>query len=398
MNELKGGKRMKKIMTFAGCFLMILLCNSISACTVFNYTQNNNTLVGRNMDWNTEENYIIFFPSEGENFGRVYFGWGSYPSWYMGGMNDQGVMFAYLQAPYLEVKNSVNKPVYEGNYGNLMEKCMEECSSLSDVLVIFDQYNLQFLERGQIMVVDREGNSAIIGGDDITMKKGSYQVVTNFRPSNPQLGGYPCWRYTTAKIMLKQMNDLSIDYFTQICNQTHEEGTYPTIWSIVYDLHNYNIHLFHYHDYNHVIIFNLMQELEQGEHIYSIPSLFEPDNNLPPYKPNKPLGETSGISGREYHYTSLSTDPNGNDIYFQWDWGDEIGEWIGPINSEFKINTPHSWDNENEFEIRVRTKDIYGAESEWSDPLEVSMPKSINIFNPWLFRLIQRFPILDYFL
>ncbi|GAH23107.1 unnamed protein product, partial [marine sediment metagenome] len=31
-----------------------------------------------------------------------------------------------LAAPFLSVTNSLLKPVYRGNYGNLMEKCMEE--------------------------------------------------------------------------------------------------------------------------------------------------------------------------------------------------------------------------------------------------------------------------------
>jgi len=119
----------------------------------------------------------------------------------------------------------------------------------------------------------------------------------------------------------------------------------------------------------------LIQELERGEHVYSIQSLFEPDNNLPPYKPSKPLGETIGRSGREYSYTSSSTDPNGNDLYFQWDWGDEISEWIGPVDSEYNITITHTWNNKDEFEIRVRAKDIYGEKSPWSDPLTVSMSK-----------------------
>ena len=40
---------------------------------------------------------------------------------------------------------------------------------------------------------------------------------------------------------------------------------------------------------------------------------------------------------------------------------------------------------------------MYGAEGEWSDPLIVSMPKKREIidFNAWIFRLIQRFPILE---
>jgi hypothetical protein len=60
------------------------------------------------------------------------------------------------------------------------------------------------------------------------------------------------------------------------------------------------------------------------------------------------------------------------------------------------IKSPHNWTERGIYNIKVKARDMYGAESEWSEPLVVSMPKnkSIDIFNPWLFRLIQRFPIL----
>ena len=97
--------------------IIVPFSNSISACTVFNATVDNATIAGRNMDWYTRENFVAFLPSNEEKYGRVYFGWNNYPSWYQGGMNDQGVMFAYLAAPYLRVTDSIFKPIYYGNYG-----------------------------------------------------------------------------------------------------------------------------------------------------------------------------------------------------------------------------------------------------------------------------------------
>jgi|GEM_PF-6807120 len=42
----------------------------------------------------------------------------------------------------------------------------------------------------------------------------------------------------------------------------------------------------------------------------------------------------------------------------------------------------------------VKAKDVHGEESPWSDPLAISMPKNKAI-NPFLERLIERFPILE---
>jgi hypothetical protein len=394
---------MNKIIITILIFLLIFSSVTIKACTVFNGTNEGITLVGRNMDWYTQENYVAFLPSEEGKFGRVYFGWNEFPSWYQGGMNSQGVMFAYLSAPYLSATNSLLKPVYRGNYGNLMEKCMEECSSVEDVTDVFDQYNLYFLENCHVMVVDSNGDSVIIGGDDITNKDEDFQVVTNFRPNNPSLGGYPCWRYDKAYEMLEGMTFISVDYFTEILSETHMEGDYPTQWSIVYDLVEYNIHLYHFHDFRNVITFNLNEELEIGEHVYSIPALFESSDNQPPNTPINLDGPFIGKIGSEYIFTcSATNDPDNepDELYYLFDWGDNSDSgWIKPLISSI-VSAPHIWNVNGNFEVMVKSKDIYGAESEWSDPLVVSMSKtiSINDFNPWILRLFQQFPILEFLL
>ena len=388
---------MKNIILTVLVSLAIIGSGSVSACTVFNATIDGLTLAGRNMDWYTQENFIAFLPPEEGKFGRVYFGWNSFPSWYQGGMNTQGVMFAYLAAPYLRVTDSLDKPIYRGNYGNLMEKCMEECSSVDEVIDVFNQFNLRFLENCQIMVVDRNGDSVIIEGDDITIKDGIFQVVTNFRPSHLLLGGYPCWRYNKAFEMLEGMSNYSIEYFSEILNATHQEGNYPTQWSIVYDLNKYLIYLYHFHDFNNVIIFNLFDELEVGEHIYSIPSLFEPIDNLPPVKPSMPSGPISGKAGTFYSYSSSTTDPDGDQVWYKWDWGDETSGWDGPYDSDDTVTASHIWDEKGDYIIKVKAKDVHGEESPWSDPLPITMPKNkaINPFILFFERLIERFPILE---
>ena len=71
--------------------------------------------------------------------------------------------------------------------------------------------------------------------------------------------------------------------------------------------------------------------------------------------------------------------------------------WLGPFDSGCEINVTHIWDVEGDYEIRVKAKDTCDAESEWSDPLVVSMPKNkaFNlIFLQFLGRFMGRFPLL----
>jgi hypothetical protein len=40
-----------------------------------------------------------------------------------------------------------------------------------------------------------------------------------------------------------------------------------------------------------------------------------------------------------------------------------------------------SWTSKGTYEIKVKAQDEYGEESEWSDPLTVSMPRNKGIHN-----------------
>ncbi|MCD6108537.1 MAG: hypothetical protein J7J89_03585, partial [Thermoplasmata archaeon] len=62
------------------------------------------------------------------------------------------------------------------------------------------------------------------------------------------------------------------------------------------------------------------------------------------------------------------------------DWGDGTNSgWLGPYNSGETVEASHSWSEKGEYSIKVKAKDINGLESEWSDPLVISMPLSIKI-------------------
>lgn len=120
----------------------------------------------------------------------------------------------------------------------------------------------------------------------------------------------------------------------------------------------------------------------------------------PPFKPTI-NGPINGKVGEEYNFTAVTNDPDDDKIYYIFDWGDDSDTgWFGPFNSGENVSYSHIWSVRGDYEIKVKAKDIYGIQSEWSDPLTVSMPRSrsIDIFNPWLIRLIQRFLILEFLL
>jgi hypothetical protein len=97
----------------------------------------------------------------------------------------------------------------------------------------------------------------------------------------------------------------------------------------------------------------------------------------PPQKPTRPTGTVSGEIRQLYVYTTSTIEPNGEQIYYLFDWGDDTTmNWIGPYESGEEVNAQHSWSMKGNYEIKVKAKDEHGAESPWSDPLAVSMPKT----------------------
>jgi len=118
-------------------------------------------------------------------------------------------------------------------------------------------------------------------------------------------------------------------------------------------------------------------------------------NNDPPNKPSKPSGKINGKIDEEYIYTTSTTDPDGDDVFYLFDWGNGITSFIlGPYESGAECNASGIWFEEGSYEIKVRSIDEYGAESEWSDPLSISMPKNKPYINITFLNFLENHPHL----
>ena len=122
-------------------------------------------------------------------------------------------------------------------------------------------------------------------------------------------------------------------------------------------------------------------------------------------KSARPSGLTSGKIRTTYTYSTYTTDPDGDELYYMFDWSDgTYSTWFGPYDSEDIAEASHEWTKKGNYEIRAIAKDENGVFSNWSDPLSVSMPKN-KAFNfnfnllSWLFeRYPNAFPILRHML
>lgn len=90
--------------------------------------------------------------------------------------------------------------------------------------------------------------------------------------------------------------------------------------------------------------------------------------NRPPQKPGVPQGPSQGKAGVNYTFSTSTTDPDGDSIYYQWNWGDEMSAWFGPYPSGQVVNATHKWQTVGDYFIMVNAKDSQQLESGWSNP------------------------------
>lgn len=116
--------------------------------------------------------------------------------------------------------------------------------------------------------------------------------------------------------------------------------------------------------------------------------------NAPPDAPDI-NGPNSGDAEKEYEFSFVSEDPEGNSLLYYIKWGDDtIDDWFGPFESGEKVNVSHNWSTKGRFVIKARAKTINGLMGSWGE-FEVLIPRykiSINFLFQWF---LEKFPILS---
>jgi len=84
-------------------------------------------------------------------------------------------------------------------------------------------------------------------------------------------------------------------------------------------------------------------------------------------------GPISGTAGTTYDYTFVATDPDGDQIKYIIDWGDDTTDTTEFYDSGVTATVSHSWDTTGTYTIKAKAVDEHDAESDWGT-LEVTMP------------------------
>jgi outer membrane protein assembly factor BamB len=97
-------------------------------------------------------------------------------------------------------------------------------------------------------------------------------------------------------------------------------------------------------------------------------------NNYPPLKPTV-QGPSDGLVGKTYTFTAVTTDPDNDQISYDFNWGDGHHDVSVFTNSGTPASMSHIWTIKGSYEIKVTVKDIYGQPNQ-SDakPIVIKAP------------------------
>lgn len=97
-------------------------------------------------------------------------------------------------------------------------------------------------------------------------------------------------------------------------------------------------------------------------------------------------GTLYGRPGVNYTFCITITDPELDNIFCLWDWGDGTNSgWLGPYLSGDEICATHAWTHDGQYIVKVKCKDESGQESAWSVPFLVKIDgtaPNLEIFKP----------------
>jgi hypothetical protein len=242
------------------------------ACTVFTHSGGGEALAGNNEDCPYPFTVISFYPAQGGDNGYALVGYDQ--SSRQGGVNDKGLFFDWLALPP-ETSKLKHEPGKKTFSAALITTIMTDLATVDGVLKLLAHYDLPF-HRSQLIIGDKTGASAIIEAGAVVKKKGAFQVGTNFRQSSTPPAKISCWRYKTAVAKLQQIGVPTVAAMRDVADAVHQEGGSKTQYTTIYDLKRGKIHLYHFHHYKAVKVFDLGQELAKGQHVLKIPDLFAP--------------------------------------------------------------------------------------------------------------------------
>ncbi len=252
------------------------MSNLSFGCSMFIIKANGKIMVGNNEDYWNQNSRMWFEQGDETNFGVTYVGFDDF--WPQGAINEKGLVFDGFSMPYLEINNFADKKPPE--HEDFFQYIMRKCSTVEEVKDYFSQRDLRGMETSMFYFVDKSGKQLVVEGDSLEIKNQSYDIITNFYPSQyDNLNDVTIKHYQKGRKLIETKQDTSVSFCTSLLDSLHQETNWGggTLYSTLYDLNEGIIYLYFNHNFKNVIKINIENELAKGNHSLIIPELF-PNN------------------------------------------------------------------------------------------------------------------------
>lgn len=277
------GARINNSPFVGNLLLAILLFAAIQdsiACSGYKITIGNRTFFGSNHDaWFTTP-HIWFENASIDKYGAAFTGArfdgrnGYAPQ---SGMNEMGLAFERLVAYHPKQESFSNRKTIS-NPTQYLKDILHACKSVEEVQEYISKYDHSYFIEDVFIYVDKSGKYLIVEPYKLTIGNEPTYVIANFCPSiTPENNANKLDRYRNGVAFIKNGVDTTIEYCTHLLDTMHvcrEKIGDGTLISSIWDLNNGTVNLFFYHDYKKTVQFNLSEELEKGDQIIAIETLF----------------------------------------------------------------------------------------------------------------------------
>jgi parallel beta-helix repeat protein len=282
--------------------------------------------------------------------------------------NERGICFEeYCKENYVHHNNFINNPQY-----NALDLGTDEWDDGVSEGNYWDDYT------------GTDGNGDGIGDTPHRVVTGSYDhyplinlfSMENKPPGKPIItGGESGLQWTTHKLFVKSLDPNFDSVFYQINWGDGTEsgwlGPFP------YDENGIVSHTWKIHGTFRVKVRakDVKGEISDWSDFFEI----NIEKNNRPTKPTL-TGPSEGIVGYGIEFSAVSTDNDREKIRYCFDFDDNIIKWTEYYNSGEPVTIIHSWDynylkieTEKTYTLKVKAQDGKGGESEWSEPLIITI-------------------------
>lgn len=270
-------------------FILVLVSQQLSACSMYKITVGNKTMVGCNEDaWRLTPHVWFENSASNNRYGAAFTGSrfdgvnGYAPQ---SGMNEAGLCYSRLATYAPPTPKGFSKTGMAIQNPTLyLKDILHNCQSVDEVKDYISQYDHSFFTEDVFIYVDRFGHYLVVEPYRLRIGNQANYVLSNFCPSvTNDKAACRIDRYRNGIEFLKRGADTTLLFCRDLSDTMHVcrpkigDGT---LLSSIWEPTTGNFHLYFYHCYQEVVHFNLKAELAKGNHQLAVDTLFKPNQEF----------------------------------------------------------------------------------------------------------------------